>query len=77
MMLNQYSFVMVVGLLVVGAVVWAAQRGWGQSQVLVVAGVVVASVIVAVVTHRQATQTALPDVLQQGKPVLVEYYSDY
>jgi hypothetical protein len=77
MMLNQYSFVMVVVLIVIGAVVWATQQGWGQSQVLVVAGVVVLSVLIAVLMQRQATESALPEVLRQGKPVLVEYYSDY
>lgn len=77
MMLNQYSFVMVVLLVVLGSVIWATQQGWGQAQVLVVAGVVVLSVVVAVLTHRQATDGDLPQVLRQGKPVLVEYYSDY
>jgi low affinity Fe/Cu permease len=77
MMLNQYSFVMVVVLIVIGAVVWATLQGWGQSQVLVVAGVVVLSVLIAVLMQRQATESALPEVLRQGKPVLVEYYSDY
>lgn len=77
MMLNQYSFVMVVVLMVGAAVVWAARHGWGQLQLFVVVGVVVVSVVVAVLTQRQATQSTLPEVLRQGKPVLVEYYSDY
>lgn len=77
MIVNQYSFVFVVVVLLGGTTIWAYQSNWQLSRLLVVAGVLVATLVVMLVSHRTASQGAIPNALSGDKIVLVEYYSDY
>lgn len=77
MIVNQYSFVFVVVVLLSGAIIWAHQSGWALGRVLMVCAVLLATVLVLILTHREASSGAVPELLSEGKVVLVEYYSDY
>lgn len=77
MIVNQYSFAIVAVVLLGGATLWAYYGAWELGRVLVVVGLVIATAVVAFTSQRTASEGAMPDILGEGKVVLVEYYSDY
>ncbi|MFM2031696.1 MAG: hypothetical protein RLZZ297_461 [Chloroflexota bacterium] len=76
MIVNRHSTVFFLGLVVAGAVYSGMTSGWNA---LTIAAVLVAAVGAwALVRYARRTATAdIPAVLRGGKPVLVEFYSEF
>jgi hypothetical protein len=76
MFVNQNSLLLLLLIVLGGTVWWANQSGWTIVQFVVLAVVVLGFVAMGVYARRTATSD-IPTILKGGKPVLVEYYSEY
>ncbi len=76
MFVNQNSLLVLLVLVLGGMVWWANQTGWTLIQIAVVVAVVFGFVAMGVYAKRTATNN-IPAILKAGKPVLVEYYSEF
>lgn len=76
MFVNQNSLIILLVLVLGGTVWWANTAGWSLVQIAVVALVVIGFVAMGMYAQRNATAD-VPAILKAGKPVLVEYYSEF
>ena len=76
MFVNQNSLIIMLVLVLGGTLWWANSAGWTMVQLAVIAVVIFGFVAMGVYTQRNATAD-VPAILKAGKPVLVEYYSEF
>jgi hypothetical protein len=76
MFINQNSFLILAALMLAGTSWWAYQGAWAPVRILVL-GVMTVVIVVAALWARRAPTADIPEILRGGKPVLVEYYSDF
>lgn len=76
MFVNQNSLIIMLVLVLGGALWWANSAGWTTVQLAVIAVVIFGFVAMGVYAQRNATAD-VPAILKAGKPVLVEYYSEF
>ena len=76
MFVNQNSLIIMLVLVLGGTLWWANSAGWTMVQFAVIAVVIFGFVAMGVYAQRNATAD-VPAILKAGKPVLVEYYSEF
>jgi hypothetical protein len=76
MFVNQNSLILMLILFLGGTVWWANQSGWNTIQIVTIAAVLLGFAAMGIYARRTATAD-IPTILKGGKPVLVEYYSEY
>jgi hypothetical protein len=76
MFVNQNSLILMLILVLGGTVWWANQSGWTTIPIAVIALVVIGFAAMGIYGRRSATAD-IPTILKGGKPVLVEYYSEF
>lgn len=76
MFVNQNSLIIMLVLVLGGTLWWANSAGWTAVQLAVIAVVIFGFVAMGVYAQRNATAD-VPAILKAGKPVLVEYYSEF
>jgi TctA family transporter len=76
MFVNQNSLIIMLVLVLGGTLWWANSAGWTMVQLAVIAVVIFGFVAMGVYAQRNATAD-VPAILKAGKPILVEYYSEF
>lgn len=76
MFVNQNSLFLLSIIVLGGTVWWANQSGWMLLHYMVLVLVVLGFIAMGAYARRTATAD-VPTILKGGKPVLVEYYSEF